>query len=250
MTATTAVLALALAGCATPDPPAPTPITREARGVKAADIGHLPDLTPPERCTGHVALTFDDGPTKLTPEILAVLDHYDVPATFFNVGLQEKALPRLVERELAAGHQVGNHTMTHPDLLSLDVDEALEDVDAASATHRDLTDEHVTLFRPPYGNSDAAIRAAAEDRGLTEVLWTVDSKDYEAISVDEVVENSRGMTDGGILLMHDGKPLTVEALPRVIEHYYDEGLCFGRVTPGDTELPSNVGLTHRARASD
>lgn len=246
----TALAALTLAGCSNPDPVTPTPISRAGGPAEAVDVGHLPELTAPATCSGHVALTFDDGPTELTSELLATLEHYDVPAAFFNVGTQEKTFPRLVELQIEAGHQVGNHTMTHPDLSTLSLQEAMAEVDAATAVQQSFGRDDLTLFRPPFGGTTPEIREAVESRGMTEVLWTVDSKDYEAASVEQVVEASKGMTDGGILLLHEGKPMTVEAVPQIIEHYYDQGLCFGQVTTADTELPANLGITHRARASE
>jgi peptidoglycan/xylan/chitin deacetylase (PgdA/CDA1 family) len=245
------VLMLTFTGCTSPEPLPPTPIPRAETSVEVVDLTHLPELTAPVACTGYVALTFDDGPTNLTPEILAVLDHYEVPAAFFNTGIQEKAFSRLVEDTVAAGHQLGNHTMNHPDLLTIDLDAALVDIDAATVVHRDLGQDDMTLFRPPYGASSAQLRTAIEGRGMFEVLWTVDSKDYEAETAEQVVEQSKGMVDGGILLLHDGTPVTLEALPQVIEHYYGQDLCFGQVVIGDTELPTSLnGFTHRARASE
>ncbi|WP_052274166.1 polysaccharide deacetylase family protein [Arthrobacter sp. L77] len=244
-----AVLMLALTGCAGQEPLPPTPIPRVEVPAGAADMSQLPELTAPATCAGYVALTFDDGPTELTSDLRAVLDHYEIPGVFFNTGAQEQARPREVERTKAAGHQLGNHSMTHPDLLAGDLTAALADIDAATVVHRDLGHDAPTLFRPPYGSTSSALRAAVESRGMLEVLWTVDSKDFEAGTAEQVVEQSKGMTDGGILLLHDGKPLTVEALPRIIEHYYAQDLCFGEVVAADTELPTDVGLTHRARAT-
>ncbi|MEO9248367.1 polysaccharide deacetylase family protein [Citricoccus nitrophenolicus] len=245
-----ALATLVLTGCSSTTTVHPTPIPRAESTVQAVDVDHLPELNAPATCSGYVALTFDDGPTQVTKDLLDILGHYDVPAAFFNLGLQEKKMPELVERQIREGHQVGNHTMTHPELLTIPLDEALDDIDAATVVHRDLVDHSYTLFRPPYGGTNQEIRKGAEERNMTEVLWTVDSKDYEAASAEQVIEQSQGMTDGGILLMHDGKPPTVEALPQIIRSYYDQGLCFGQVTTVDEELPSNMGTTHRARATE
>jgi peptidoglycan/xylan/chitin deacetylase (PgdA/CDA1 family) len=248
--AAVAVLTLTVMGCASQEPLPPIPIPRSENLAQAADMSHLPELAAPTACAGYVALTFDDGPTEFTSDILAVLDHYKVPAVFFNNGVQERARPREVERTKAAGHQLGNHTMTHPDLLSMDLEAALADIDASTVVHRDLGHEPPTMFRPPYGNTSPELRAAVESRGMIEVLWTVDSKDFEAATAEQVAERSKGMTDGGILLLHDGKALTVDALPLIIEHYWAQNLCFGQVVTADTELPTAwFGLTHLARAS-
>lgn len=249
--AAVAVLMLAVAGCTSQTALTPTPIPRAETAVENVDLGRLPALTAPVACAGYVALTFDDGPTELTSDILAVLDHYEIPATFFNIGTQERALPRRVEDAVKAGHQLGNHSMTHPDLLTMDLNAALADIDAATNVHRDLGQDDPTLFRPPFGSTSDQLRAAIESREMVEVLWTIDSKDYEAKTAEQVAERSEGMTDGGILLLHDGKPVTLEALPLIIEHYYDQGLCFGRIVTADTELPTGLnGFTHRARASE
>ncbi|NUL43978.1 polysaccharide deacetylase family protein [Cellulosimicrobium funkei] len=250
ITLSIAVLAaFTLAGCNSSATVHPTPIPRGEGPVQAMDTNNLPELSAPATCSGYVSLTFDDGPTETTQDLLDILGHYDVPAAFFNMGLQEKKMPEVVERQIHEGHQVGNHTMTHPELLNLPLKEALEDIGTASEIHRELLDGTHTLFRPPYGGTNPEIRQGAEERGMTEVLWTVDSKDYEADSVEQVVEQSQGMTDGGILLMHDGKPHTVEALPQIIGTYYDQGLCFGQITTVDEELPTDMDITHRARAT-
>jgi peptidoglycan/xylan/chitin deacetylase (PgdA/CDA1 family) len=242
---------LALTGCMSQEAVTPIRIPHAKTSVKSVDLRHLPELAAPAVCAGYVALTFDDGPTELTSDILAVLDHYKVPAAFFNLGAQEQARSRLVELAEAAGHQLGNHTMTHPDLLSTDLNSVLADIDAATVVHRDLSHDYPTLFRPPFGNTSPELRSAVERRGMVEVLWTVDSKDFEADSAEQVVEASKGMTDGGILLLHDGKPVTLEALPLIIEHYYGQDLCFGQVVATDTELSTDLpGVTHRARASE
>lgn len=246
----TVIMALTLVGCSAPPPPVPIPIETQGESVPAVDVSDLPPLTAPQECAGYVALTFDDGPTPLTGELLDILDHYDVPAAFFNLGIHEEEFPHLVARMIEEGHQVGNHTMTHADLSSLSVEDALAEIDAASSAHRKSGHGDPRYFRPPYGQTSPEIREGIEDRGMTEVLWTADTKDYEAESAEQVVEAARGMSDGGILLMHDGKPLTVTALPEIIRSYYDEDLCFGPVASTDQELPTDLGITHAARANE
>lgn len=235
-----------LTACGNGEGFSPTALPRPAE--VAPVVVDLPEAPTPTSCKGYVALTFDDGPTDLTRDYLAVLAHYDVPAAFFTIGAQEAIKPRDVERITADGHQLGNHTMSHPDLLSLTLDQALLDVAAWSDAHQELGHDASALFRPPFGATSAEIRKAVEGQGMVEVLWTVDSKDFEATSPKLVLEKSVGMTDGGILLLHEGKPNTLKALPEIIAHYHEQGLCFGSVGTADVELATDLGTTHRARA--
>ena len=228
---------------------APVPLPVTPREVSAAQL-HPPVAPAPATCRGHVALTFDDGPSPLTGQLLAALRHYDVPATFFNVGAKVEQFPWQVERTLRAGHQLGNHTMTHAELPTLDRTQVEQEIDGVSAVHRRLgLPPTAPLFRPPYGATSPQVRALAASRGLTEALWDKDSKDWQATTVDAIVQRSKGMGDGDILLLHDGKPLTVSALPRVIGSYHEQGLCFGRVAVTATDRPtSDFDTAHNAVA--
>lgn len=241
------LLALLITGCAQ-TVASPTPIPRPDTSVEPVWLADLPGAPWPDTCEGFVNLSFDDGPTAMTRDILSVLAHYEVRASFFTLGTAEDLNARLVSEILTAGHQVGNHTYSHKDLTTLDEGEVIEEMEGWTATHRDLGHDDPTLFRPPFGATSPEIRAAAEANGMTEVLWTVDSKDFEATSSEQVIERSLGMEDGGILLLHDGKEPTLEALPELIRHYHSQGLCFGSVAVVDEELPTDTAITHRARA--
>src|SRR5207302_10063286 len=89
-----------------------------------------------------------------------------------------------------------------------------------------------TLFRPPYGDTDASIRAAASEFGLSEVLWSVDTRDWAGAGADEIVEAASAVRPGGVILMHDGGyRSTVEAVPRILRMLAERGLCPGRIVP-------------------
>lgn len=231
--------------------PLPEPMPRPIGSKKVATgepLPNLPDIATPTECRGYVAMTFDDGPTDLTDEILTILSYYDVPATFFNVGMAELAYPQMVKRISEGGHQIGNHTMSHPDLSTLTEKKAKAEIVDASDVHVELGLPAFQLFRPPYGSTNDKVRAMVEKMGMIEVIWTVDSKDYEATSPEQVVRQSDGMSDGGILLMHDGKRSTVEALPRIIANYYAQGLCIGRISASSAQK-TPVGIPTKARAT-
>jgi peptidoglycan-N-acetylglucosamine deacetylase len=245
-------IALLASGCLDVPPPGPepTPLSFEPEDTAAVaeDAVAAPIDPAPEDCEGYVALSFDDGPTANTGLVLDILERADVPATFFNRGDATELFPGYVEQTLAAGHQFGNHSYDHPDLLVLSPEEVTEQLERANDAQVAVVGDPFLLFRPPYGNTNAEIRAEAIEQGMVEVLWTVDSKDYLARDSDQIVRRSTGMEDGGILLLHDGKPRTIEALPDIINHYHGEGLCFGRIAPTDDEHQTDLNIPHNAEA--
>jgi peptidoglycan/xylan/chitin deacetylase (PgdA/CDA1 family) len=149
-----------------------------------------------------------------------------------------------------AGHQFGNHSWDHSDLAKLDPQGVAEQLDRTSEVHEDLVGEPFEFFRPPYGSTSPAITQAAKDRGMREALWTVDSKDFQTESVEQVVAQASGMSDGGNVLLHDGHALTVEAVPYIINEYHERGLCFGKLGPSRQALSpaESPGLTYYVKA--
>lgn len=178
----------------------------------------------PATCLGFISLTFDDGPTATTQEILDVLSEQHTPAVFFDTGIHAAQYPEAVKATVEAGHQLGNHTWDHPDLRTLDKDEAIEQIDD---TYKELSAYgEVEFFRPPYGSYTDAMRLHAEEKNMKLALWTLDSKDFEATSTEQIVEQAMGVTAGGNVLLHD-RPETAAALPLIINAYHEQGMCFG-----------------------
>jgi peptidoglycan/xylan/chitin deacetylase (PgdA/CDA1 family) len=171
-----------------------------------------------------VTLTFDDGPhPDTTPALLAALG--DAPATFFLQGSAAAARPDLVRAISAAGHAIGNHTWNHPRLPALDAAARDQEVRRTQDLLTDLTGSRPTLFRPPYGDTDATVAATIAGLGLTEVLWTVDTRDWAGVGADGITEAAAAVEPGGIVLMHDGGyAATVEAVPRILAALTARGL--------------------------
>lgn len=180
-----------------------------------------------------VALTFDDGPNPpWTDRILDVLDRYEVPATFFCVGLQARGHQEHLSRMSAAGHTVGNHTWSHPLLTDLAAAEVTAQVDRTSETIALGTGgRRPSLFRPPYGVSTATPSPPGQgDSAMDTVLWDVDTQDWAMPGVGAiagaVLEQAR---PGSIVLMHDGggdRSQTAAALPVIIEGLLARGFRF------------------------
>ena len=183
-----------------------------------------------------IALTFDDGPhPRITPKILDILAEYGIKATFFEVGENIELYPDVSRRVVAEGHEIGNHTYTHPHLAKTDYCSLLDEVSRCEKTITEITGVKPSLFRPPEGVIDGKVRKVAENSGYSLIVWTVDTRDWAKTSADAIVKNVLGnINSGDIILMHDytsGNCHTIEALRRMIPALRDMGYEF--VTVGE-----------------
>ncbi|MET7423418.1 polysaccharide deacetylase family protein [Dactylosporangium sp. NPDC005555] len=201
--------------------------------------------------SGYVALTYDDGPDPgSTAALLGALRSAGARATFFDVGRRARAHPELVRAQRAAGMWVGNHSWTHPHLTGLSAARIATELARTQRALQDATGGTPTLFRPPYGDTDAVVGAVAARLGLTEVLWDADSRDWAGAGTEEIVAAASALRAGDVLLMHDGHRATVDAVPRIVEALAARGLRTGMIsaasgravappshagTPGETE---------------
>ena len=175
-----------------------------------------------------LALTFDDGPhPAFTLRILDILRREKCPATFFVVGHQAELNPDLIRAEVAAGHTIGNHTFSHVTLTKIpDADVRIE-YQACNDVINEITGQPPTYCRPPGGDYDKSVIQAATSVGLTTVLWTVDPADYDR--PDENVLTRRTLSrlsNGGIILLHDGIEQTIQVLPQIIRIARKRGYRF------------------------
>ena len=158
------------------------------------------------------ALTYDDGPNdSCTESILDILARHQVHATFFVIGRFVRERAALVRRIRAAGHLVGNHTMTHPVLLFQSPQRVREELAGTNAAIEDALGEKVSYFRPPHGARRPDVLRTAHELGLTPVLWNAMGYDWKATTAETVLANldkgihhNRKSGRGSNLLMHDG----------------------------------------------
>ncbi|MBE0448612.1 MAG: polysaccharide deacetylase family protein [Actinobacteria bacterium] len=183
-----------------------------------------------------VAITFDDGPNPIyTPQILDILKEKGVKATFFVVGLHVRKYPDIARRIVAEGHDIGNHTYTHKDLVPATRRMVLAQAHKTDQVIKRITGASSSLFRPPRGIFSSAVRRLLVDKeGYRLILWTVSSVDWRRVSPRAILRRiSRHTRPGAILLFHDSGALirregasrdnTVEALPMVIDHLRAKG---------------------------
>lgn len=194
-------------------------------------------------CNGYVGLTFDDGPSSSTPGLLDALRQNGLRATMFNQGQYAASNAAQVAAQVDAGMWVGNHSYTHSHLTQLSqaqVDSELSRTQQAIAAAGGGTPK---LFRPPYGESNATVQASAARYGLTQIIWDVDSQDWNGASTDAIVQANARLTDGQIILMHDWPANTRAAIPRIAQGLASRGLCAGMISPqtGRAVAPDSGG---------
>ena len=182
--------------------------------------------------TGAVALTFDDGPSEDTERVLDVLDEYGLRATFFMTGRQVESLPQTARRVVAEGHEVGNHSYSHPIFLYRTPRETRQQLERTQAVITKTVGISPKLARPPCGVRTPAYFRAAEKLGLRTVQWDVAGFDWKTRSAKQIAhEVLRRVVPGSIILLHDGdsegkqdRRETVVALPLIIEGLRARGL--------------------------
>jgi peptidoglycan-N-acetylglucosamine deacetylase len=185
-----------------------------------------------------VALTFDDGPhPEFTKKILAILKKYDVKATFFVVGKLAEKNPDLIRDEFNDGHLIANHTYNHLNLNNIPYGETVTELLACNYVVKSIIDYDMVYFRPPGGDYDKKVISASSKEGFVMVLWTDDPGDYDdpgEKNIERYVLNN--ITNGGIILLHDGIQETIDVLPKIIETLKSRGFKFLTIEDMDRSL--------------
>ncbi|AKN74410.1 xylanase deacetylase [Streptomyces sp. PBH53] len=183
-------------------------------------------------CGGYVGLTFDDGPSaNHTPALLNALKQNGLRATMFNEGQYAAAYPAQVRAEANAGMWIGNHSYTHPHLVQqsqTQIDSEISRTQQAIAAAGGGTPK---LFRPPYGETNTTVRTVAAKYGLTQIVWDVDSQDWNGASTDAIVQAVSRLANGQIILMHEWPANTLAAVPGIARTLAAKGLCAGMISP-------------------
>lgn len=152
-----------------------------------------------------IALTFDDGPSESTPDLLDILAQYKARATFFQCGANVRRLPDVTRAVHSAGHEIGNHTQSHAALFLKSPQFIYNELAAAQDSIAEVTGERPRYFRPPYGARWFGLRAAQRKLNLTGIMWTCIAQDWR-LSTERIVSRVTGnLVSGGILCLHDGR---------------------------------------------
>lgn len=180
------------------------------------------------KVTNKVALTFDDGPNPYTtPIVLDVLKKYNIKATFFVLGQRISGNEELLKRIVLEGHEIGNHSWSHPDLTKLSKEDVAKQISDTQNKIYEVTGVYPTLLRPPYG---AYNKSVYEQAKLPIILWNVDSQDWSLRNTSKVTNRVVNITRAGsIVLMHDIHMETAKAVESIILGLQNKGYTFSTV---------------------
>ncbi|MBG6087314.1 polysaccharide deacetylase family protein [Actinomadura viridis] len=205
---------------------------RHQAALKKGAAPRQPRIPPPRRldCARLkcVALTFDDGPGDHTARVLDSLRGVGARATFFMLGQNVASYPDVVRRMAFEGHELANHTWSHPVLTELSPAAVRAQVARTQQAIKEASGVTPTMFRPPYGATDARVGRAV---GMPQILWSLDSMDWRYRSAKRNADiGVRKTKPGGVVLFHDIHKTTASAVPRILAGLKERGFTFVTVT--------------------
>lgn len=207
-----------------------------------------------DRDDKYISLTVDAAwGNEYTDRIIEILDKYNVTITFFTVNFWAEEYPEDIKKLKLHGHEIGNHSATHPDMAKLTKDKISEELLATWETQKKYAGSSaVRLFRAPYGSYNNLLIETCREYGFECIQWDVDSIDWkENANVNDVVKRVLSKTkSGSIILMHNNSSVITKVLPQVIEGLLNEGYTFVPVSQliykGNYTVDSN-GTQHTSK---
>ena len=201
-----------------------------------------------------IAISFDAawGGDK-TLRLLDILDEYQVKTTFFVVDTWVQRYPELVKEVAARGHEIGNHSTTHPQMTKLSREKILQELNTVADHVEALTGQRPALFRPPYGDYNNDVILTAREAGYTPIQWSVDSLDWKNQGAQPMIDRATGKVQGGdIVLFHNDSKYILDALPAILKSYREQGFTVVPISqlllPGETTIDAQ-GRQHPAAST-
>lgn len=189
-----------------------------------------------------VALTFDDGPSKYTNELIEILNENDAHATFFLIGQNVSANSDAVINAYESGNEIAIHTYSHTSFTNMTIEEVLSEIDTTRSIIEELGVEPANLVRPPYGSINSEL---VENINASLILWNVDTEDWKSRDVESIKgEVYDAISEGDIILFHDAYPTTIEAIRELLPELSDE---YEFVTVSELFNRQNVELENHVK---
>lgn len=191
-----------------------------------------------------VALSFDAAwGNEDTPRLLEILEKNDVKVTFFMTGGWIEKYPEDVKAIAAAGHELGNHSENHKEMSKISAEECKTEIMTPHEKVKELTGVEMKVFRPPYGDYNDTLINTLKDCGYYGIQWDVDSLDWRDYSVDTILSNvlnHKALSNGSIILCHNGGKHTADALDQLIAGLKEKGYRFAKIS--DLIYPDNYEI--------
>jgi polysaccharide deacetylase family sporulation protein PdaB len=194
-----------------------------------------------------LAISFDAAyGDQYTPEILDILDKYNVKTTFFLVGFWIDKYPDMLEKIHRRGHEIGNHSSTHPQMSKLTVEEIKKELITTGDKIKAVTGKDPILFRPPFGDYNNRLVETARELGYYTIQWDVDSLDWKEFGVEPVVDRVLSRVGkGSIVLFHNNAKYVTQFLPIILDRLTREGY---KIVPiSKLILKDNYYIDHTGR---
>lgn len=189
-----------------------------------------------------VALTFDDGPSRYTNELIEILNENDAHATFFLIGQNISANSDAVINAYESGNEIAIHTYSHTSFTNMTIEEVLSEIDTTRSIIEELGVEPANLVRPPYGSTNSEL---VENINASLILWNVDTEDWKSRDVESIKgEVYDAISEGDIILFHDAYPTTIEAIRELLPELSDE---YEFVTVSELFNRQNVELENHVK---
>ena len=204
--------------------------------ISAAYVGALPDTVSvvsgkrelPIYCVNRddnkISISFDAawGGDK-TLGILDLLDEYNIKTTFFLVDIWTQKYPELVKEIVARGHEIGNHSTSHPQMSKLNETQIAKELNTQADNVLAIAGVRPVLFRPPYGDYNNRVITTARAQGFVPIQWSVDSLDWKNRGAQEIINRATKVKSGDIVLFHNDSQYMLDALPAVLKYYAENG---------------------------
>ena len=204
--------------------------------ISAAYVGALPDTVSvvsgkrelPIYCVNRddnkISISFDAawGGDK-TLGILDLLDEYTIKTTFFLVDIWTQKYPELVKEIVTRGHEIGNHSTSHPQMSKLNETQIAKELNTQADNVLAIAGVRPVLFRPPYGDYNNRVITTARVQGFVPIQWSVDSLDWKNRGAQEIINRATKVKSGDIVLFHNDSQYILDALPAVLKYYAENG---------------------------
>lgn len=195
-----------------------------------------------------IAISFDAAwGIEYTEDILRILRERDIKTTFFLVGFWIDAHPDMLKRIAAEGHEIGNHSTTHPNMANLSEEQIRIEIETTQAKIERLAlDRAVKLFRPPFGSYNNRLIAVCRDLGFKVIQWDVDSLDWKEYGVEHMYRQvTEKVRSGSIVLFHNNAKYIAQALPGILDNLIERGY---RIVPiSEIVYKDNYYIDHTGR---